>query len=161
LAAPLPPCSNIVGKRAVWLFDRGFDAADFYTILRDAGIHRWVVRQLQTRNVILETGITMLMSDLAAGLLKPFDTQVPYVDKKTHKVKHWPVSFNFVPVRFTAGGSFDGLAPFSSQKKGEIWGWDITATQSDCLGIRANCLKTFFRTRQKWFLKKRHRNHRQ
>ena len=66
-----------VGKRAVWLFDRGFDATDFYTILRDAGIHRWVVRQLQTRNVILETGITMLMSDLAAGLLKPFDTQVP------------------------------------------------------------------------------------
>ena len=87
------------GKSAVWLFDRGFDAVDFYTILRDLGIHRWVVRQLQTRNVILETGITMLMSDLAASLLKPFDTQVPYVDKKTHEVRHWPVSFNFVPVR--------------------------------------------------------------
>ena len=88
-----------VGKRAVWLFDRGFDAADFYTILQDLKIHRWVVRQLQTRNVILETGITMLMSDLAAGLRKPFDTQVPYVDKKTHEVRYWPVSFNFVPVR--------------------------------------------------------------
>jgi hypothetical protein len=88
-----------VGKRAVWLFDRGFDAADFYTILRDSGIHRWVVRQLQTRNVILETGVTMLMSDLAAGLRKPFDTTVPYIDKKTHEVRHWPVSFNYVPVR--------------------------------------------------------------
>jgi hypothetical protein len=88
-----------VGKRAVWLFDRGFDAADFYTILRESGIRRWVVRQLQTRNVLLETGVTMLMSDLAAGLRKPFDTQVPYVDKKTHEVRHWPVSFNFVPVR--------------------------------------------------------------
>jgi len=88
-----------VGKRAVWLFDRGFDAADFYDILRASGIRRWVVRQLQSRNVILETGVTMLMSDLAASLNKPFDTKVPYIDKKTHEVKHWPVSFNFVPVR--------------------------------------------------------------
>jgi hypothetical protein len=39
----------------------------------------------------------MLMSDLAASLLKPFDTTVPYVDKKTHEVRYWPVSFNFVP----------------------------------------------------------------
>ena len=62
---------------------------------------------------------------------------------------------------FTAGGSFDGLGPFSNQKKGKMWGRDITSTQSNYLGIRANRLKTFFRTRQKWFLKKRHRNHRQ
>lgn len=88
-----------VGQRAVWLFDRGFDAADFYTILRGLKIHRWVVRQLQTRNVLLETGVTMLMRDLAAGLCKPFDTQVPYVDKKTHEVRYWSVSFNFVPIR--------------------------------------------------------------
>ncbi len=87
------------GKRAVWLFDRGFDAADFYDILSSSGIHRWVVRQLQSRNVILENGVTMLMSDLAASLRKPFDTEVPYVDKKTHEVRLWPVSFNFVPVR--------------------------------------------------------------
>ena len=87
------------GKRAVWLFDRGFDANDFYDILANLGIRRWVVRQLQTRNIVLETGVTMLMSDLAASLHKPFDTVVPYVDKKTHEVRHWPVSFNFVPVR--------------------------------------------------------------
>jgi hypothetical protein len=88
-----------IGKRAIWLFDRGFDAGDFYDILSTSGIRRWVVRQLQTRNVILETGVTMLMSDLATSLRKPFDTEVPYVDKKTHEVRYWPVSFNFVPVR--------------------------------------------------------------
>lgn len=88
-----------IGRHAIWLFDRGFDAGDFYDILSTSGIRRWVVRQLQTRNVILETGVTMLMSDLAAGLRKPFDTEVPYVDKKTHEVSLWPVSFNFVPVR--------------------------------------------------------------
>jgi hypothetical protein len=33
---------------------------------------------------------------------------------------------------FTAGGSFDGLAPFSNHRKGQIWKWDITSTQSDC-----------------------------
>jgi len=88
-----------IGKHAVWLFDRGFDAGDFYIILSTLGIRRWVVRQLQTRYIILETGANMLMSELAAGLHKPFDTKVPYVDKKTHKVRYWPVSFNFVPVR--------------------------------------------------------------
>ena len=88
-----------IGKNAVWLFDRGFDAGDFYDILSTSGIRRWVVRQLQTRNVILGNGVTMLMSDLAASLRKPFDTEVPYVDKKTHEMRNWPVSFNFVPVR--------------------------------------------------------------
>ena len=88
-----------IGKNAVWLFDRGFDAGDFYDILSTSGIRRWVVRQLQTRNVILGNGVTMLMSDLAASLRKPFDTEVPYVDKKTHEMRRWPVSFNFVPVR--------------------------------------------------------------
>jgi len=88
-----------IGGRAIWLFDRGFDAGNFYDILSTLGIRRWVVRQLQTRTVILETGVTMLMSDLAASLNKPFDAKVPYIDKKTHEVKHWPVSFNFVPVR--------------------------------------------------------------
>jgi len=88
-----------IGKNAVWLFDRGFDAGDFYDILSTSGIRRWVVRQLQTRNVILGNGVTILMSDLAASLRKPFDTEVPYVDKKTHEMRHWPVFFNFAPVR--------------------------------------------------------------
>ena len=66
-----------IGKNAIWLFDRGFDANDFYDILSTSGIRRWVVRQLQTRNVILDNGVTMLMSDLAASLRKPFDTKVP------------------------------------------------------------------------------------
>ena len=88
-----------IGKHAVWLFDRGFDAGDFYIILSTSGIRRWVVRQLQTRYINLENGVTMLMCDLAASLCKPFNTKVPYVDKKTHKVRYWPVSFNFVPVR--------------------------------------------------------------
>ena len=46
---------------------------------------------------------TPLLLYFAVGLgyllPKPFDTSVPYVDKKTHEVRHWPVSFNFVPVR--------------------------------------------------------------
>ena len=88
-----------IGKRATWLFDRGFDAKDFYIILSALGI-RWVVRQLQTRNVLLENGRTLLMSDLAKSLVKPFKTSVPYVNKKTHEFEHWPVSFNFVPIRF-------------------------------------------------------------
>jgi hypothetical protein len=95
MAAVLKYC----GKKAIWLFDRGFDAADFYAILAKQGVRRWVVRQLQTRNVILESnGVTMLMSDLAENLVKPFETQTRYVNKKNHEVEHWPVSFNFVPI---------------------------------------------------------------
>jgi hypothetical protein len=88
-----------VGRNAVWLFDRGFDAAELFAMLDVIGIRRWIIRQLQTRNVILENGTTVLMSDLASSLSKPFKTTVPYVDKKTHVMREWPVAFNFVPVR--------------------------------------------------------------
>jgi hypothetical protein len=40
-----------------------------------------------------------MMSDLASSLSKPFKTTVPYVDKKNHVMRDWPVAFNFVPVR--------------------------------------------------------------
>ncbi len=88
-----------IGKRAIWLFDRGFDGCNFYDILSTLNISRWVVRQIQNRKVILENGTTVLMHDFAAGLNKPFNTKVLYVDKKTHEPRHYPVSFNFVPVR--------------------------------------------------------------
>jgi hypothetical protein len=91
---------NYIGKHATWLFDRAFDGDDFYLILGALGI-RWVVRQQQTRNIILESGATVLMSYLAASLTKPFKTMTPYVCKKTHEFKLWPLSFNFVPVRLT------------------------------------------------------------
>lgn len=87
-----------IGKHATWLFDRAFDGDDFYLILSALKI-RWVVRQQQTRNVIIGGGVTVLMRDLAESLRKPFKTEAPYVCKKTHEFKLWPLSFNFVPVR--------------------------------------------------------------
>ena len=87
-----------VGLDAIWLFDRGFDGGDFYTILQGIGI-TWVVRQLGTRNVVIGNDRTILMSDLAASLDKPHEVQVPYVDKKSHEMKSCPVRFSYTPVR--------------------------------------------------------------
>ena len=87
-----------VGLNATWLFDRGFDGGDFYTILQGIGI-TWVVRQLGTRNVIIGNDRTILMSDLAASLDKPHEVQVPYVDKESHRMKSCPVRFSYTPVR--------------------------------------------------------------
>jgi hypothetical protein len=86
------------GNNATWLFDRGCDAGDFYTILLGLKI-KWVVRQLQTRNVIIGTDQTVLMRDLAESLNKPHEVAVPYVDKKTHEVRSWPLHFGYAPVR--------------------------------------------------------------
>jgi hypothetical protein len=87
-----------VGLHATWLFDRGFDGGDFYRILDRIGID-WVVRQLGTRNVIIGNDRTILMSDLAESLDKPHELQVPYVDKKSHRMKSCPVRFCYTPVR--------------------------------------------------------------
>ena len=87
-----------VGLHATWLFDRGFDGGDFYRILEPIGI-TWVVRQLGTRNVVFGNDRTILMSDLAASLDKPYEALVPYVDKKSHKMKSCPVHFGYAPVR--------------------------------------------------------------
>jgi hypothetical protein len=87
-----------VGSKATWLFDRGCDAGDFYGFLSRLRI-TWVVRQLQTRNVIVGNGRTVIMENLAASLNKPHDLLVPYVHKKTHEVRYWPVRFGFAPVR--------------------------------------------------------------
>jgi hypothetical protein len=86
------------GESAAWLFDRGCDAGDFYPILRGLDI-TWVVRQLQTRKVIYGDGQTAIMRDLAASIDKPHETAVPYVDKKTHEPRAWPVRFGYAPVR--------------------------------------------------------------
>jgi hypothetical protein len=59
----------------------------------------WVVRQLQTRHVLLAQGELVPMRTLAAGLRKPHSADVPYVDKMTHEPKHVSVSFGFAPVR--------------------------------------------------------------
>jgi hypothetical protein len=87
-----------LGRDATWLFDRGCDAGDFYDFLLRLHI-TWVVRQLQTRNVIFGNGKTVLMADLAASLSKPHDILIPYVHKKTHEVRCWPARFGFAPVR--------------------------------------------------------------
>jgi hypothetical protein len=87
-----------IGLNATWLFDRGFDGGDFYTILEGLGI-TWVVRQLGTRNVVIGGDRIILISDLAEGLEKPHKVEVPYIDKKSHAVKTCPVNFGYAPVR--------------------------------------------------------------
>jgi len=87
-----------VGLDATWLFDRGFDGEGFYKILEAIGV-TWVVRQLGTRNVVVGNDRTILMNDLAASLDKPHEAQVPYVDKKSHRMKRCPVRFSYTPVR--------------------------------------------------------------
>jgi hypothetical protein len=96
--AMLAVLGNNIGRDATWLFDRGCDAGDFYDFLLGLPI-TWVVRQLQTRNVIVGNGRTVLMADLAASLRKPHPLLVPYVHKKTHEVRYWPARFGFAPVR--------------------------------------------------------------
>jgi hypothetical protein len=113
-----------MGQGATWLFDRGFDAEDFYTILRGLDI-TWVVRQLQTRNVIFGNGQTMLMRNLAESLAKPHLTEVPYVDKKSHEAKTCPVRFGYVPVRLPG-------------QAGRFWMIVITGLRSEDMVLLTN-----------------------
>jgi len=113
-----------IGLNATWLFDRGFDAEDFYTILGGLGI-TWVVRQLQTRNVIFGDEQTILMSDLAESLSKPHSTKVPYIDKKTHEVKSCPVHFGYSPIRLP-------------EKKGRYWMVVITDLRAEDMVLLTN-----------------------
>ena len=97
----LRPMLNViaaVGREHTWLFDRGFDAIHFLHSLVALRIH-WVVRQQQTRLVLLGAGSRVPMHMLAAGLRKPHALQTPYVNKSTHVVDHASVSFGFAPVR--------------------------------------------------------------
>jgi len=112
------------GQNATWLFDRGFDAGDFYSILRGFDI-TWVVRQLQTRNVIIGDHRTILMSDLAASINKPHEIEVPYIDKKTHEVKTCPVQFGYAPVRLPG-------------QSGRYWMVVITGLRSEDMVLLTN-----------------------
>ena len=58
----------------------------------------WVVRQVQTRNVVLGDGQVVGTHELANGLRKPHTTALPYVCKKSHVVEHWPVTFGVCPI---------------------------------------------------------------
>jgi uncharacterized membrane protein len=86
-----------VGRDAVWLFDRGFDAVEFLGVLTFLKLH-WVVRQMQTRNVVLGDGKVVGMHEVVLGLRKPHATELPYVCKKTHVVQHRPVRFGYCPI---------------------------------------------------------------
>jgi Transposase DDE domain len=90
-----------LGREHTWLFDRGFDATDFLRALIRLRVH-WVVRQMQTRNVLLSTGELVSMRLLAAGLRKPHALEVPYVDKSTHETQYALVSYGYAPVRLPA-----------------------------------------------------------
>lgn len=87
-----------VGQTATWLFDRGFDALEFLRVLQFVGIV-WVVRQMQVRQVVLADGEVVGTRQLASELRKPYATALPYVDKKTHRMRAYPVSFGYAPVR--------------------------------------------------------------
>jgi hypothetical protein len=87
-----------LGREHTWLFDRGFDAFDFLRSLMALRIH-WVVRQMQTRDVVLATGELIPMHVLATGLRKPHSVDVPYVDKSNHEPRFATASFGFAPVR--------------------------------------------------------------
>jgi hypothetical protein len=83
---------------AVWLFDRAFDAMEWLQVCQTVGL-RWVIRQQQTRHVELANGVKCDMRALASGLHRPHALRIPYVCKKTHQRKSYPVQFGFVPVR--------------------------------------------------------------
>jgi len=87
-----------VGREHTWLFDRGFDGIVFLQSLMALKIH-WVVRQLQTRHVLIGDGELVLMHELAAGLRKAHSIDLPYVDKSTHELQYATASFGFAPVR--------------------------------------------------------------
>ncbi len=113
-----------IGLNATWLFDRGFDGGNFYTILGGLGIN-WVVRQLGTRNVIFGNDQTILMNDLAASLDKPHEARIPYIDKKSHEVKTCPVHFGYAPVRLPG-------------KSGRFWMVVITGLRSEDMILLTN-----------------------
>jgi hypothetical protein len=87
-----------LGREHTWLFDRGFDAIDFLRSLMTLRIH-WVVRQTQSRRVLLGNGELVATRTLAAGLRKPHSIDMPYVDKNNHAPMFASASFGFVPVR--------------------------------------------------------------
>ena len=93
----MEPVVERVGRHLPYLFDRGFDDVEHFRACQHLGL-QWVVRQIGNRHVLLGNGERVLMSELAASLNKSHKTMVPYVCKKTHKVKHWPVTFGFAPV---------------------------------------------------------------
>jgi hypothetical protein len=95
---PMLKVIGAVGREHTWLFDRGFDALGFLRSLMTLQIH-WVVRQQQTRRVLLANGDVIAMSTLAASLRKPHAIEVPYVNKSTHTAEHASASFGFAPVR--------------------------------------------------------------
>ncbi len=87
-----------VGRTATWLFDRGFDAIEFLRVLQFVGLV-WVVRQLQTRQIVVGDGEVVSTRQFASDLRKPYATALPYVDKRTHRMRLYPVSFGYAPVR--------------------------------------------------------------
>lgn len=95
---PMLKVISRLGREHTWLFDRGFDAIDFLQALMTLRLH-WVVRQTQSRHVLLGDGELVPMHLLAAGLRKPHAIDVPYVDKSNHEPKFAPASFGFAPVR--------------------------------------------------------------
>ena len=86
-----------LGREHTWLFGRGFDASDFLQTLMTLQIH-WVVRQTQSRHVLLGDGELAPMHLLATGLRKPHAIEVPYVDKSNHEPKFAPASLGFAPM---------------------------------------------------------------
>jgi hypothetical protein len=87
-----------VGRDATWVFDRAFDGLEHMRKFEELAL-TWLIRQQQNRNIQLPNGVGYSMDKFAFWLNKPHETLIPYVDKSTHELKHFPVHFGFAPIR--------------------------------------------------------------
>jgi len=87
-----------VDPKAMWIFDRAFDGIEHIRKFQQLGIP-WMIRQQQNRHIELANGVGYSMERFAFWLDKPHETLVPYVDKSTHDVKHFRVTFGYAPIR--------------------------------------------------------------
>ena len=85
-----------VGKDSVWVLDRGFDGANYITMLEEAGL-TYSVRQVGKRTVITEDG----EQDSTAAIADALPT--PHIGHWRHvsKGREYPVSFHYGSILVT------------------------------------------------------------
>lgn len=79
-----------VGKDCIWVLDRGFDGANYFQILEDAGL-TYCVRQVGKRTVVTEDGHKASTASIAEA------TPTPHTGRWRHtsKGREFPVSFRY------------------------------------------------------------------
>jgi hypothetical protein len=89
------------GRYGTWLFDRGFDSADWMRFLFSLCL-LFVVRLKHNRKVEvgdMRNPLVQTVRKLASGLAKPYAVEVPFVDASTHQIRQYKKAFTYVPVR--------------------------------------------------------------